>query len=94
MQNNSLEQLKTSLKEMFQFQNNDLNFGIFKIYKLKQKEIEKFIDENLENIVKKELQNISNLEEKADILELKLFLRQFNQEKLLENIEKNYEKIE
>lgn len=91
---NSLEQLKTSLKEMFQFQNNDLNFGIFKIYKLKQKEIEKFIDENLENIVKKELQNISNLEEKADILELKLFLRQFNQEKLLENIEKNYEKIE
>lgn len=65
---NSLEQLKNSLKEMFQFQNNDLNFGIYKIYKLKQKEIEKFIDDNLENIVKKELQNVSNLEEKSNLL--------------------------
>ena len=67
---NSLEQLKNSLKEMFQFQNNDLNFGIYKIYKLKQKEIEKFIDDNLENTVKKELQNVSNLEEKSNLLEL------------------------
>ena len=65
---NSLEQLKNSLKEMFQFQNNDLNFGIYKIYKLKQKEIEKFIDDNLENTVKKELQNVSNLEEKSNLL--------------------------
>ena len=80
---NSLEQLKNSLKEMFQFQNNDLNFGIYKIYKLKQKEIEKFIDDNLENTVKKELQNVSNLEEKSNLLELELFLKWFNQEKLL-----------
>ncbi len=72
---NSLEQLKTSLKEMFQFQNNDLNFGIYKIYKLKQKEIEKFIDDNLESIVKTELQNVSNLEEKSSLLELELFLK-------------------
>ncbi len=91
---NSLEQLKTSLKEMFQFQNNDLNFGIFKIYKLKQKEIEKFIDENLENIVKKELEQVSNLEEKSSLLELELFLKWFNQEKLLEDINLNYEKID
>jgi len=72
---NSLEQLKNSLKEMFQFQNNDLNFGIYKIDKLKQKEIEKFIDDNLENIVEKELQNVSNLEEKSNLLELELFLK-------------------
>jgi len=91
---NSLEQLKNSLKEMFQFQNNDLNFGIYKIYKLKQKEIEKFIDDNLENIVKKELQNVSNLEEKSNLLELELFLKWFNQEKLLEDINSNYEKID
>lgn len=91
---NSLEQLKNSLKEMFQFQNNDLNFGIYKIYKLKQKEIEKFIDDNLENTVKKELQNVSNLEEKSNLLELELFLKWFNQEKLLEDINSNYEKID
>ena len=91
---NSLEQLKNSLKEMFQFQNNDLNFGIYKIYKLKQKEIEKFIDDNLENIVKKDLQNVSNLEEKSNLLELELFLKWFNQEKLLEDINSNYEKID
>ena len=91
---NSLEQLKTSLKEMFQFQNNDLNFGIFKIYKLKQKEIEKFIDDNLESIVKKELEQVSNLEEKSSLLELELFLKWFNQEQLLEDINSNYEKID
>lgn len=91
---NSLEQLKTSLKEMFQFQNNDLNFWIYKIYKLKQKEIENFIDEKLETIVKNELQNINNLEEKQNKLEIELFFKQFNQEKLLENIDENFEKIE
>ncbi len=40
---NSIEQLKFFLKEMFQFNANDLDFGTYRIYNLKRKEIENFI---------------------------------------------------
>lgn len=40
----SIEQPKHFLKEMFQFNANDLDFGIYRIYNLKRKEIEQFID--------------------------------------------------
>ena len=43
-QENSIDQLKYFLKEMFQFNANDLDFGIYRIYNLKRKEIENFID--------------------------------------------------
>ncbi|MBK9334986.1 MAG: hypothetical protein IPM96_21935 [Ignavibacteria bacterium] len=41
---NSIEKLKFFLMEMFQFNANDLDFGIYKIYNLKRKEIENFIE--------------------------------------------------
>ncbi|OGU68311.1 MAG: hypothetical protein A2W30_08215 [Ignavibacteria bacterium RBG_16_36_9] len=41
---NSIDQLRFFLKEMFQFNANDLDFGIYRIYNLKRKEIENFID--------------------------------------------------
>lgn len=41
---NSIYQLKFFLEEMFQFNANDLDFGIYRIYNLKRKEIENFID--------------------------------------------------
>ena len=53
----SIEKLKYFLKEMFQFNANDLDFGIYRIYNLKRKEIENFIDGNdeqcLEPIINK-----------------------------------------
>jgi adenine-specific DNA-methyltransferase len=42
--NKSIDNLKYFLKEMFQFNENDLDFGIYKIYNLKRKHIEGFID--------------------------------------------------
>ena len=40
----SIDNLKFFLKEMFQFNENDLDFGIYKIYNLKRSHIESFID--------------------------------------------------
>ena len=91
--NDSLLKLQERLKEMFQFQNNDLNFGIFKIFKLKQVEIEKFINNKLEEIVEEWLKNISNNEEKESLLEIELFLKGFQKSDLLQDIDWNYSKI-
>jgi len=43
----SQEKLKKLLKELFQFDVQDLDFGIYKIMNLKRKEIEKFIEKEL-----------------------------------------------
>ncbi|WP_373553053.1 hypothetical protein [Haliscomenobacter sp.] len=63
---NSIDQLKFFLKEMFQFNANDLDFGIYRIYNLKRKEIENFIDgkdeQCLEPIINKTLELVSNIE--------------------------------
>ena len=64
-----VEQLKTLLKELFQFQNNDLDFGIYRIMNIKKKEISEFIDNELFEIVKKELE-IPNIEFNLDELKL------------------------
>lgn len=41
------EKVRSLLKELFQFDTQDLDFGIYRIMNLKRKEIEKFIDEGL-----------------------------------------------
>jgi len=43
----SREKVKRLLKQLFQFDMQDLNFGIYKIMNFKRKEIEKFIEEGL-----------------------------------------------
>lgn len=40
----AFDQFKDFLREMFQYDTNDLDFGIFKILKLKRKYIEQFIN--------------------------------------------------
>ena len=42
------EQLKTLLRELFQLDNNDLDFGIYRILNLKSKEVEEFISIHLD----------------------------------------------
>ncbi len=95
---NSIEQLKTFLKEMFQFNSNDLDFGIYRIYNLKRKEIENFIDgsdENcLESIINKTLELVSNIERKVELTSLISYLKKFNQESLANEPAANYQKIE
>lgn len=93
----SIDKLKYFLKEMFQFNTNDLDFGIYRIYNLKRKEIEHFIDgkdkQCLEPIIIKTLEQIKNIQREVELAGLKLYLSKLNQENLLKNIEGNYDQL-
>ena len=83
---------------MFQFNSNDLDFGIYRIYNLKRKEIENFIDgidENcLEPIINKTLEFISKIEKQVEQKALYNFLKDSNKESLLNDPLRNFEKIQ
>lgn len=95
---NSIDQLKFFLKEMFQFNANDLDFGIYRIYNLKRKEIENFIDgkdeQCLEPIINKTLELVSNIEKQVELTSLTAYLKKFNQESLVNDPAGNFEKIQ
>jgi adenine-specific DNA-methyltransferase len=95
---NSMNQLKFFLKEMFQFNANDLDFGIYRIYNLKRKEIENFIDGKDEQclvpIINKTLELVSNIEKQVELTSLTTYLKKFNQESLVNEPASNYDKIQ
>jgi len=66
-----LDQLKSFLNEIFQFETQDLDFGIYKIMHYKRKEIRNFIDKLLVEKVKEQLKTISDDETKSIGLQLK-----------------------
>ena len=95
--NNHFEELQQKLKEMFQFDHNDLNFGIYKIYNLKNKEVEKFINGDSENSLKTTIQNslkgAYNQENDTQKTLLKNFLGKLDQSSLLDDLQINKQKI-
>ncbi len=69
--------LKGKLREMFQLESQDLNFGIFRIMNHKRKEITKLIEKELIEEIKKQLELISaeereELEEKLERVKKKI----------------------
>lgn len=60
-------QFQTFLREMFQFDHNELDFGLFKVLRLKRTYIEQFIsgdgDQDLRRIVSRELQAIRSADD-------------------------------
>jgi hypothetical protein len=52
----ALGNLQDLLKELFQFENADLDFGIYRIMNHKRAEIRRFLDEGLPGIVEEALQ--------------------------------------
>lgn len=82
---------------MFQFNANDLDFGIYKIYNLKRKEIKNFIDGKeancLEPVIGLTLKGVANFEKKAELASLETYLKTLNQLDLLNDIERNYEQL-
>ncbi len=95
---NSIDQLKFFLKEMFQFNANDLDFGIYRIYNLKRKEIENFIDDKdeqcLEPIINKTLEQVSNIEKQVELTSLTTYLKKFNQDSLVNDSAGNFKEIQ
>lgn len=65
----AFDQLREFLCEMFQYDTNDLDFGIFKILKLKRRYIEQFINgdgpEDLRATVARELSKVENTDAEA-----------------------------
>lgn len=94
----SIDNLKYFLKEMFQFNENDLDFGIYKIYNLKRKHIESFIEGDGENdlapTIEQIMKDVSLQTQKADAIGLYNFLKGKNMEDLLNDPEANYEDIQ
>lgn len=71
------ERLKSKLREIFQFENEDLDFGIYKIMNYKRKEIERFIEKELIDEIKKQLElageeEISRVKEEFEEIKQKI----------------------
>lgn len=66
----AFEKFQDLLRGMFQFDNNELDFGLFKVLRLKRTFIEQFIngngDQDLKAIVVRELANIRQSDQKAE----------------------------
>ncbi len=63
-----LDQLKSFLNQLFQFDSQDLDFGVYKILHYKRKEIKDFLDNLLVNKVKEQL-HVLTAEETAKVKE-------------------------
>lgn len=56
----ALQELKAFLNKLFQFESQDLDFGIYKILHYKRHEISQFVDQLLVDQVKEQLKTLSN----------------------------------
>ena len=56
------EKLKAKLREIFQFESEDLNFGIYRIMNYKRKEIEEFIEKELIGEIRRQLELVGEEE--------------------------------
>ncbi|WP_424353547.1 site-specific DNA-methyltransferase [Methanosarcina mazei] len=55
-----IKELKLLLKDIFQFENKDLDFGIYRIINLKKKEISEFIDHELFEIISEGIKTVDS----------------------------------
>ncbi|MFH1858631.1 MAG: DNA methyltransferase, partial [Candidatus Omnitrophota bacterium] len=63
MQNSdSLRRLKELFKELFQLDTSDLDFGLYRLFRLKRAEIEAFLDKQLPDEVKKAFASVTDTE--------------------------------
>ncbi len=68
-----IDKLKLLLKELFQFDNSDLDFGIYRIINIKRKEISEFIDKELFDIINEKIKTLGdNSELKKTVYSLRL----------------------
>lgn len=97
MPSDTFEALRTHLREMFQFENSELDFGIYKMLKLKQRDIERFIDEDLPALVVKALQEVETLQQQQSAAKVKAYVMEKGGEDeagLLDDITQNRAAIE
>jgi len=70
----ALNALREKLREMFHFAQNDLDFGIFRILKIKRDSVNRFIDEKLTDIVDEALAGITAALYDSQLNEVKRYI--------------------
>ena len=61
------KKLLNILREMFQFDQSDLDFGIYRIMRMKRDEISRFVDEELPAQISEGLSELAGLDTAAEI---------------------------
>ena len=88
----ALNTLREKLRDMFHFAHNDLNFGIFRILKIKREEVNQFIDEKLPSIVDDALAEVADALYDNQLTKVREFVAEEGgrrQREWLENIAEN-----
>lgn len=70
----ALNTLREKLRDMFHFSHNDLDFGIFRILKIKRDEVNQFINEKLPSIVDKALSQVTDALYDSQLAEVKAYV--------------------
>ncbi len=70
----ALDTLRGKLRDMFHFSHNDLDFGIFRILKIKRDEVNQFIDEKLPSIVDEALAEVTDSLYNSQLAEVKKYV--------------------
>ena len=92
----ALNTLREKLRDMFHFAHNDLDFGIFRILKIKRGEVNQFIDEKLPSIVDEALAEVAGALYDSQLTEVKEYVTEEGgrrQRKWLENIAENSQQL-
>ena len=92
----ALNTLREKLREMFHFTHNDLNFGIFRILKIKRDEVNQFIDEKLTTIVDEVLADVADALYDSQLTQVKEFVNEYGSKRdrdCLENIAENTQQL-
>ena len=94
--NEALNTLREKLRDMFHFAHNDLNFGIFRILKIKRGEVNQFLDEKLPSIVDAALKEVTNTLYESQLTKVKEFVAEEGgrrQREWLDNIAENSQQL-
>ena len=94
--NEALNILREKLRDMFHFSHNDLNFGIFRILKIKRAEVNQFIDEKLTTIVDDALAEVVDALYDSQLTKVREFVSEEGnrrQKELLEDINSNRQQL-
>ena len=92
----ALNTLREKLRDMFHFSHNDLDFGIFRILKIKRDEVNQFIEEKLPSIVEEALKEVTNTLYENQLTKVREFVTEEGgrrQREWLENIAENSQQL-
>ena len=92
----ALNTLREKLRDMFHFSHNDLDFGIFRILKIKRDEVNQFIEKKLPRIVDEALKEVTNTLYENQLTKVREFVTEEGgrrQRDWLENIAENSQQL-